>query len=155
MYQMDNELNFITKNLVKIKDMMSRNIVFVSPDNNVKQVAEIMRDKSIGVVLIIDQDQNLSGMISERDIITKVVAFKLDPSEILVKDIMTRNLITGNQEMTDMEASMLMSEKRIKKLPITENNKVIGIITQTDLMKVTLDRMEKIVLGMIEESKKD
>lgn len=152
---MDNELNFITKNLVKIKDIMSRNIVYVSPDNNVKQVAEIMRDRSIGVVLIIDQNQNLSGMISERDIITKVVAFKLDPSEILVKDIMTRNLVTGNQEMTDMEASMLMSEKRIKKLPITENNKVIGIITQTDLMKVTLDRMEKVVLGMIEESKKD
>lgn len=152
---MENELNFITKNLVKIKDIMTRNLIFVSPDNNIKQVAEIMRDKSIGVVLILDQNNKLSGMISERDIITKVVAFKLDPSEILVKDVMTRNLITGNQEMTDMEASMLMSEKRIKKLPIVENNQVIGIITQTDLMKVTLDRMEKIVMGMIEESKKN
>jgi len=152
---MENELNFITKNLMKVRDIMSRNIVYVSPDNNIQQVADIMRDKSIGVVLILGQDERLEGMISERDIITKVVAFKLDPSEIRVRDIMSRNLITGNQDMTDMEASMLMSEKSIKKLPILENGKVIGIITQTDLMKVTLDRMERIVMGMIEESKKN
>lgn len=152
---MEDELNFITKNLVKIRDIMSKNIVYVSDDNNVKQIAEIMRDKSIGVVLVLDQNQKPCGMVSERDIITKVVAFRLDPSEIKVKDVMSRNLITGKPEMTDLEASMFMSERKIKKLPIVDNGNIVGIITQTDLMKVTLDRMEKIVLGMIEETKRN
>ena len=152
---MENELNFITKNLVKVKDIMSRSIIYVSEEDNIKQIAETMRDRSIGVVLVKNPRGDLAGMISERDIITKVVAFRLDPTEILVRDVMTKNLISGNPEMTDMEASMMMSEKHIKKLPIMQDNQVIGMITQTDLMKVTLDRMEKIVLGMIEETRKN
>lgn len=120
---------------VKIKQIMTRKVISCKSGVSIKDAAVLMKKNSIGVLVVID-DKKLVGVISERDIINKVVTNGLDSSITKVKDVMTKKVITGNPEMTDLDVAETFAKKKIKKLPIVNNGKVVGIITQTDIMKL-------------------
>ena len=122
--------------MVKIEEFMAKDVVSCSADATIKDIANRMKGNSVGVIVITDQDKKIMGIVSERDIINKVVSAGLDPDKTLAEDVMTKDVITGNPDMTDVEVASVFSEKGIKKLPIIENGKVIGIVTQTDLLKI-------------------
>ena len=116
-----------------LKDSMKRDIVVVSPDDSVKKAVDMMASKGIGCVISVEGNKPL-GIITERDIVRKVVHKKRDPEKTLVRDVMSRKIISLDSGRSIQDAVDTLEKKRIKKLPIIEHDKLIGIVTMTDLL---------------------
>jgi len=88
----------------------------------------------IGALLVIDNDK-LEGIISERDIIRKILGQRINPEKITVKEIMTKNLVTVPPTMTVQEAMRIVTEKRFRHLPVVEKDALLGMISIGDLTR--------------------
>jgi CBS domain-containing protein len=117
--------------LKQLNDIMTKQVDFVAPSDNVYEVAVKMKQDNVGVIPVCENDQ-LIGVITDRDIVIRGVAEKR-PGSTQVSDIMSSELFTGSPEMSVEEAAKLMADKQIRRLPIVENNKMVGIISLGDL----------------------
>lgn len=115
-----------------VKDIMSSPVTNVTLDETVQQAAVVMGEKGIGSVAVMKGDVML-GIVTERDISKKVVAQNKDASRLSVQDIMQSEIVTAKPDTTIDEASTIMSEGKFRRLPIMENGKLVGIVTETDL----------------------
>jgi len=118
--------------LILVKDIMTKAIISVANDTTVFQVAKMMEQGGIGAVLV-KTDGHLSGIITDRDYATKIVAHNF-PSDTPVEQIMTSPLITINFDESISDAAKRMTSKKIRKLAVTNNGNIIGLITSTDLV---------------------
>ena len=119
-------------NLILVKDVMTRAIISVTNETTVFQVAKMMEQGGIGAVLV-KKNGHLSGIITDRDYATKIVAHNL-PSDTPVEQIMSSPLITINFDESISAAAERMTSKKIRKLAVTDNGNIIGLITSTDLV---------------------
>jgi len=117
---------------ITIKDIMSRTLISVNPATTALQIAKMMEQGGIGAVLVKEND-NLVGIVTDRDFATKVAANNL-PFETPVEKIMSSPLITINHNEPISAAADMMTSKKIRKLAVTENGNIVGIITSTDLV---------------------
>jgi CBS domain-containing protein len=115
----------------KIKDLMSNEVECCTLLDNVYEVAVKMRDWNVGAIPIVD-DEKLVGMITDRDIAVRGVAEKR-PGSTKVEDIMSDVLITVTPETTSKEAAELMAKHQIRRLPVVEGEKLVGIVSLGDL----------------------
>ena len=120
-------------NLILVQDIMTKAIISVNTETTVFQVAKMMEQGGIGAVLVKKDDGHLSGIITDRDYATKIVSHNL-PSDTPVEKIMSSPLITINYDETISAAAKRMTSKKIRKLAVTDNGKIIGLITSTDLV---------------------
>ena len=119
-------------NLILVQDIMTKAIISVNIETTVFQVAKMMEQGGIGAVLV-KKDGHLSGIITDRDYATKIVSHNL-PSNTPVKQIMSPPLVTIICDEFISAAAKRMSSKKIRKLAVTDNGKIIGLITSTDLV---------------------
>ena len=119
-------------NLILVEDVMTKAIISVTNETTVFQVAKMMEQGGIGAVLV-KKNGNLSGIITDRDYATKIVAHNL-PSDTPVEQIMSSPLITINFDESISAAAERMTSKKIRKLAVTDNGNIIGLITSTDLV---------------------
>jgi len=119
-------------NLILVQDIMTKAIISVNTETTVFQVAKMMEQGGIGAVLI-KKDDHLSGIITDRDYATKIVSNNLS-SDTPVEKIMSSPLITINHDETISAAAKRMTSKKIRKLAVTDNGKIVGLITSTDLV---------------------
>ena len=119
-------------NLILVEDVMTKAIISVTNETTVFQVAKMMEQGGIGAVLV-KKNGHLSGIITDRDYATKIVAHNL-PSDTPVEQIMSSPLITINFDESISAAAERMTSKKIRKLAVTDNGKIIGLITSTDLV---------------------
>ena len=117
---------------ILVKDIMTQAIISVPGETTVFQVAKMMEQGGIGAVLV-KKDNNLKGIVTDRDYATKIVCNDL-PSDTSVEKIMSTPLITINFDATISAAAERMTTKKIRKLGVTDNGKIIGLITSTDLV---------------------
>jgi CBS domain-containing protein len=136
-----------------VKNAMTKNVLVVSPDTTIKDAAKIMSQQRVGSLVVMEKNK-LVGIITELDIIWKVVANEMNPATTLVRDVMTRKVLTINADQTLEEATHLMVENRIKKLPVLEDNKIVGIITATDVISIQPKLIESLAKLMLFEEKK-
>jgi CBS domain-containing protein len=125
----------MTKDIL-IRDVMVTNVITCSKQETIRDVANKMKKHRIGVVVVVEKKGNIEGIISERDILNKVVCLALDAKTITVNEVMTKKVIVGTPTMTDAQIAALFTQYNIKKLPIAKNKKLVGIVTQTDLLKL-------------------
>lgn len=118
---------------MKVKDCMCHNIVYVEPECTVKDCAKLMSDKHIGCIPVCDCNQNIVGLITDRDIILRTVACDKSASNTKVSDIMTSKVCSCDLETDIDEAGKIMSDNQIRRLPVIDQNKVVGIITLGNL----------------------
>ena len=121
-----------------VKEVMTREIIAIPPDETIESAAVTMTHCGISS-LIIRGERSVLGILTERDVLTRVVARGEDPRIVKVGDVMTSQLISVNPDASVDEASELMLKNRIKKLPIIDNNKpdrVLGILSLTDVALV-------------------
>ncbi len=118
---------------MKIKDCMCNEVWCMTPDKTVKECATLMSNKHIGCVPICDNSQNLVGLVTDRDIILRAVACNKDVNTTPVSEIMTCNVCSCSSDSDVTDAEDLMSENQVKRIPIIDNNKVVGILTLGDL----------------------
>ena len=117
---------------ILVHDIMTRALITVNLATTALQVAKMMEQGGIGAILVQDND-NPVGIVTDRDFATRVVANNLS-FDTSVEKIMSSHLITINHNEPISAAAERMTDKKIKKLAVTENGKVVGIITSTDLV---------------------
>jgi CBS domain-containing protein len=116
-----------------VKEIM-HGITLVEPGTSIREIGRIMRDKNIGSVLI-KVDPLHWGIVTERDIVTKVVAKGLDPRDVKASDIMTELRYTIDAGASVQKASEIFNLHHIRRLPVMEDGEIIGMITARDVAK--------------------
>ncbi len=117
---------------ILVKDIMTKALISVDPGTSVFQVAKMMEQGGIGAILM-KKDGTTSGIITDRDFAIKIATQKL-PLETPVEKIASSPLETINSSESILEAARQMSSKKIRKLAVVEDGKIVGIITSTDLV---------------------
>ena len=131
--------------LVKhLLDRKGRHIISVAPDTSVFDAIKLMADKMVGSLVVI-QDDKLLGIVSERDYARKVIIRGRSSESTKVSEIMTADVITTTSAHTVNECMNQMTEKKIRHLPVVEDNQVIGMISIGDLVEAIIsDQQEEI-----------
>lgn len=118
-----------------VSQVMSKNVLTVEKSTSLQEAAQDMKKSNVGCVIVIENSKPL-GIVTERDFVTKIAADGR-PLFTDISEVMSSPLITINPEETVWEASEIMKEKRIHKLPVKENEQIIGIVTTTDIVKIS------------------
>jgi len=122
--------------VILVRDIMSKNVKTARPDSLISDVVAKMNKFRIGSVVVV-QGRKPVGIITERDILRKVVEPGLDPRTVKARDIMSAPILIINEEVSVEEAASIMTRNSIKKLPVVKNGNLVGIVTATDLVKST------------------
>ena len=134
---------------LKVGDIMTKKVIVVPMGSGLLDTAKLMRKNEIGSIIVVEgaEGKRARGIITERDIVHKVIAKNLDPYRSKVDDVMSKPLRVVKPETTIEEAAKAMRENRIKRLPVVnDDNELIGIISEGDIMKIF-----PIVVDLIEE----
>lgn len=119
-----------------VPDVISNQLLIsVRPTETVRSIAKIMRDNRIAAILV-TEDDTLIGIITERDMTTRVVAVGVDPEKALAKDIMTANPDTLNPDDTAAQAIKMMIERNYRHLPVTDGDVLVGMVSVRDLYAI-------------------
>ena len=121
---------------MKIKELMIKNIVTVPSNLQVHKAVKLMNRNKIGCLVVVD-DNETTGILTKRDILEKVVEKRKDPQKAKISEIMTENVIVGIPDMELADAANLMFEKKVKKLPVVDDGQLVGLVTLTDIARVT------------------
>ncbi len=120
---------------MKINECMCQDVCFVKPDCNVYDAARIMNENHIGCIPVCDENKQLVGVITDRDIVLRTIACDKNTKTTPVSEIMTTNVCTCNCDEDVENAQKLMSQNQIRRIPIIDDkNKMVGILTIGDLV---------------------
>jgi CBS domain-containing protein len=139
---------------MNIRDVMTPNPRTVTPDDTIQSAARIMRDEDTGAVPVVENGRPV-GMITDRDIVVRAVA---DGGQVShsIRDIVTTGVVCVTPEMSTREANELMSEHQVRRLPVVENDQIVGIVSLGDLAvkegkdRRTGDTLQEISAGVKE-----
>jgi len=148
---------------MKVMDVMQTNVITIQTDMEIKEIARTLYDNKISGVPVVDSDGNLVGIVSEGDLLHKetnpqipgvvgilgaliyyngVKQYDSDLKKLIAvqaSEIMTPNVIMINKEASIEEAASLMVSKKIKRLPVMESGKIIGIVSRMDIIKTLME----------------
>lgn len=129
----------------KCRDVMTKDLVTATPEDTITEAAELMKNEDIGPVLVVDNDdaKTLVGIITDRDIVLKVIADGQDPRTTRVGEVMSKKLITCRPDDNVDVAIDAMAHYQLRRIPVVEDNmKLVGIISQADVA-TRVDKPEK------------
>jgi CBS domain-containing protein len=133
---------------IPVKEIMTREVCTSKKDESLLNASRKMIKFGVGSIVVIE-DHKALGIVTERDILIKVVAKNKVPSKVKLEDIMSYPLITIKPDTSVREASEIMQKKGIRRLPVVENGDLAGIITDNDILSVSLDLGE--MMGLLRE----
>jgi CBS domain-containing protein len=123
-----------------IHDVMSANPCAIEADKPVAHAAKMMRDEDVGLAPIVEGER-LVGTLTDRDIVTRVVAEGKDPQSVTVREAASTNLVTIDPQQNLDEALRLMSQHQVRRLPVVERDgRLIGVIAQADVAREATDK---------------
>ena len=120
-------------------------VVTVAPDASVFEALKIMESKNIGAVLVVDEEGEVSGIMTERDYARKVILRDRSSRSTPVTDIMTREVVIVRPGSTVEEAMAIMTRKRCRHLPVVENGELAGLISIGDVVKALINEKEFVI----------
>lgn len=115
----------------QLRDIMSTDVAYCSPQDNVYEAASLMKDHNVGMIPVVENGV-LKGVVTDRDLVIRGIAER-KPNSMTVGQIMSNQLLTGTPDMSIDEAARLMAEAQVRRLPVVENNKLVGIVSLGDL----------------------
>lgn len=124
----------IMEGALLVRDVMSENVRTVRSNSTVTEAVRKMNKFEIGSVVVVEGDRPV-GIITERDILRRVLEVTMGAEAMKAKEIMSSPLTTVNVEATVEEAARVMADRRIKKLPVVRDGKLVGIVTSTDIVR--------------------
>ncbi|NMC60345.1 MAG: CBS domain-containing protein [Candidatus Methanofastidiosa archaeon] len=125
---------------VPISKVIKRDIILMKPTDSVSKAAKVMTKDNANAVVVVDEGEPV-GIVSERDILKEVVSKKKKPSDVLLETIMTSPVVTISSGKTVSEASELITQEKIRNLVVVEEGTPIAIITPKDILSVTFDEL--------------
>lgn len=117
---------------MKVKDIMTKEIASIDSDDSIEKAAQLMKQYDVGSIPVCSQ-KKVIGIVTDRDIALRSIAEGQNTKQQKVRDIMTSNPVVGNPEMDVHDAARIMSEGQIRRLPIVQNNSLVGIVALGDI----------------------
>ncbi len=114
-----------------IRDVMTPNPRTVTPNDTIQSTARLMRDEDTGVIPVVENGRAI-GMVTDRDIVVRALAEGSQPSRP-IREVITNAVVTARPDMSTREAAQLMSEHQIRRLPVVEGERLVGIVSLGDL----------------------
>ena len=136
--------------MAKIRDIMTNDVAALSPSNTIAEVAQQMRMLNVGSIPLV-QSERLVGVITDRDIVLRVVADGLDPHQERAELHMSRDPITVTPDTSTDEAARIMARAQVRRLPVVEDGRLIGYLALGDLALQDRDRRVGETLEQISE----
>lgn len=133
--------------MLTVKSILQKkgNEVFsVKPDQTVYDALKVLAEKEIGAVLVIDEGE-VCGIFTERDYARKIILKGLFSRDALVRDVMTKDLITISPEENILNCMQIMSDKKVRHLPIVKDNKALGMISIGDVVNVVIHSQKETI----------
>ena len=124
-----------------IANLLSRACITVQHDHTLRQVADILSGNNIGAVPVLDDTSHLAGIISERDLV-RTMTEKITLDTGTAADLMTRQLVTASSDISSSELMTLMTQHKIRHIPIVDGQKLRGIVSIGDVVKRLLEKLE-------------
>ncbi|MCW5850881.1 MAG: CBS domain-containing protein [Anaerolineae bacterium] len=119
-----------------VADIMTRDVAVIDATATVQDALHMMRERGISSLLVRPEDPTGDwGIMTKRDIISKVVAYDVNPEGLNVKEIMTRPILRIPPDMTLRQVSNMMIENRVRRLPVFDHGRLVGIVSDTDLFR--------------------
>lgn len=117
---------------MKVSEIMTKDVISLSVDDTAQRAAQLMKEYNIGSIPV-NTEKKIIGIVTDRDIILRSVSEGVDIKTQKVRDIMTSNPVVGDENIDVNDAARIMSERQIRRLPITSKNQLVGIISLGDL----------------------
>ncbi len=137
------------KTIREILNHKGNDFWYISPESTVFQALELMAEKDIGALLVIE-NENVIGIMSERDYARKVALLGRLSKEIPVREIMSTKVMYIKPNRTPEECMALMTNRRVRHLPVIEKNKLIGVISIGDAVKALIDEKEFVIDQLVQ-----
>ena len=125
-----------------VKDVMSSPVITVNEDETVEKVAQLMDKYRLGCIIVTSKDGKPVGIITERDLVVRVLAKNILPSKLKANEVMSSPLMTISPDATISEAARMMSRLNIRRLGVVYRGELIGIISSKDILAVTPELIE-------------
>jgi CBS domain-containing protein len=125
--------------MMQIKDVMTSNPTTCEPQASVVDAAKVMAQEDVGSIPTVEGDR-LVGVVTDRDIVIRVVAEGRDPQSVTVGDVASRDLVTVSPDEELDRALQLMAENQVRRLPVVDGDKLVGIVAQRDVALQGADR---------------
>ena len=119
---------------LKVEDVMVEDVISVPEKAMVKEAAELMNRHEIGCLIVVKNGKPV-GIVTETDMVKRVILGPVDPEKTKVRKIMSRPLVVVSPQMNLDEASKVMRKRKIKKLPVIERGRLVGLVTTTDIVR--------------------
>lgn len=120
---------------VPVFEIMSQTPVTISPHANIAEAAAIMREREIGSLIVVE-DGRPTGIVTERDVVTKVAALDRLPREVSVRSVMTSPVVAIHPDEEVAEAARTMAARKIRRLAVVREGKLVGMITENDILRI-------------------
>ena len=120
---------------MQIKDLMNPSVVSIEPGSSCALAARLISRHNVGALPVCASDGRLRGMVTDRDIVLRCVAAEEDPAQTPVRDIMTRGCATVPPQDDCREATRLMAQQQVRRLPVVDRGKLVGMISLSDLAR--------------------
>ena len=120
---------------MKISDIMTDRVVSVGQDEPVSAAARLLKRHNVGSLPVCDSSGRLRGLVTDRDIVLRCIAMDEDPQNVRIGDIMSRGIVTADPADSVERASQLMSQDQIRRLPVTDNGRLVGVVSLGDLAR--------------------
>lgn len=120
-----------------------------SPSVSVIEAVKVMAEKKVGALLVLE-DGKLKGIISEQDYTRKVILTCLDADKMLVQDIMTRQIVVTRPEQSIQEVMAIMTDKRIRHLPVMVDGELVGLVSIGDLVKAVISEQQFMIAQLVQ-----
>jgi CBS domain-containing protein len=124
------------------KVVAGREVYHTSVERTVRDAARYMTDRRVGAIAVLDGER-LAGILSERDIMTRVVAKGLDPDRTRVGDVMTRDLVVGQADESHDDAARKMKQAGCRHLPVIQGDRLLGLVSLRDLLQIDLTEKDE------------
>ena len=118
---------------MKVNEIMTRDPKTAQLDSTLEEIAALMKDEDVGAIPIVDDDDELVGIVTDRDIVVRCVAEGKEASDTTVEDILTEELTTIEPDADVQQAARLMAEKQIRRLPVVQDGDLIGMVSIGDI----------------------
>jgi CBS domain-containing protein len=128
---------------LRVEDVMVKEVIKINENVTTRKAAVLMNKHEIGCLIAVDKGK-ISGILTERDLLKRVVAEAKDASKLRVRDVMTSPLVTAEPKMDLGEAVRLMFQMKIKKLPVVEDKRLMGLVSLTDIARFQPQMIELI-----------
>ena len=136
-----------------LNEVINRNVITISPSAPLSEAAYLMMNEDVGALVVVDSEQRPVGIITDRDLVVSAMAEGVNPDEATVEEVMTKEVITVDEDKDLFGMLSVLSENSIRRLPVTGGGKLKGIVSVDDLIVIVATELVNLSMALSSKSK--